>query len=155
MDRLEALPILERICAHWGQRFSQSQHDHWMDTLSALDAGAAGTTYVRLTKKADRVPTPAEFIAEYRTVHVFDASNRRPPCAVCGDSGIVTDTDHPRHWPGDPKSMPRPTHGGQEYCNCNVANYCRQCPAGEQARETLRRIDQQRPHHDHDAWSAA
>lgn len=145
MDRLEALPILERITRHWGARFSQGQHDHWVETLEQLDPGTAGTTYVRLQKKSDRCPTPAEFLAEYRTLQVYDASKpRQAICANCDGTGVTTDLDHPHHWTGPADTMPGHPDG---YCECNVVTWCQSCDDGRtRARDMLRRIDAQRPH---------
>lgn len=141
MDRMDALPILERIIRHWGARLSSGQHDHWMDTLETLDAGVAGTTYVRLQQKTDKLPSPAEFLAEYRTVAPYDATHRAPQCEACCNTGLVTDTDHPRHWPGPPDSMPRPVGpDGDVYCDCNVATWCRGCEHGKRARAMLQRM---------------
>lgn len=147
MDRADALPILERIIRHWGARLSQGQHDHWMDTLEALDPGIAGTTYVRLQKKSDRCPSPAEFLAEYRTLQTYDASKPRPAhCEACGGTGLVTDTDHPAHWTGPADTLPEWPDGE---CACNVVTWCRACEDGRgRARDMLRRIDAQRPHRD-------
>lgn len=142
MDRIDALPILERIMNHWGQRFSQGQHDHWMDTLCGVDGGIAGTAYVRLQRKSDRVPTPAEFLAECRTIQPYDASNREPPCLECADSGVITDTDHPRHWPGTPDTLPKVYEQdiADGRCNCNAVTWCRQCTHGQRAQQMMQRM---------------
>lgn len=148
MDRLDALPILERIVRHWGARFSAGQHDHWVETLEKLDPGTAGTTYVRLQKKSDRCPTPAEFLAEYRTLRTYDPTQRATHCEHCDGTGVVTDLDHPAHWTGPADTMPGHPDG---YCECNVVTWCQSCDDGRtRARDMLARIDAQRPRpHDH------
>ena len=145
MDREEALPILERITRHWGTRLSQGQHDHWVETLTPLDPGVAGTAYVKLQKKCDRTPSPAEFLAEYRTLRTYDASQPRAAiCHECDGTGVVTDLDHPHHWTGPADTIPKHPDG---YCECNVVTWCQSCDDGRtRARDMLARINHQRPH---------
>ena len=61
-------------------------------------------------------------------------------CEHCAGTGMVTDTDHPRHWPGTPGTLPAlyELDRLQGRCNCNVVTWCRQCAQGEHARGLLR-----------------
>lgn len=132
----EARRLADRISQHWGGRLTHSQVDYWAEELGPLDEGAAGTAFARLKASAHR-PTLGEFLEQYKTLNVRDGSTPRPQCDTCSNTGLVTDTDHPRHWPGDPKTVPV-EYGGE--CCCQVATWCPVCDEGQRARTMLRGV---------------
>ena len=151
MEREEALALLHRITTNWGQRLATSVHDHWMNTLTDLEPGPAGTAYARL-QGLPKMPSPAEFRATVSTLATRDQSTGYQ-CTTCGydangrwtNTGLITDTDHPHHWPGRPGTMPPETvidNGNgtiTRLCNCNCVTWCPNCDAGRTMRDTLRR----------------
>lgn len=146
MEREEALHLLHKICTNWGQRLANSVHDHWMNTLTELEPGPAGTAYARLQTQP-KMPTPAEFRAEVSKLDTRDRSTGYQ-CTTCGydsngrwtNTGLITCTDHPDHpdhWPGRPGTIPPANNDGT--CNCNVVTWCPHCPEGRNQRDILRR----------------
>lgn len=67
----------------------------WIDTLTELDQGTAGTTYVRLRNDTDHAPTIAAFLRTYRGLST--AATHPPPQDHCpsgrcsGDGWITTE----------------------------------------------------------------
>src|SRR5690349_7553088 len=98
MLAVEAEIIVQKIYAHWDLRPTEGKHDYWIDTLTRMDYGTAGTTFARL-QKHHHAPSPADFLAEYQSLHTAPFQER---CEHCASTGLVTDTNHPHHWPGDP-----------------------------------------------------
>lgn len=142
MERIEALALLERITRHWSQHLSMTQHDHWVSILCDLDATQAGTTFARMMRQ-QHAPSPAQFLAEAQQ---HQPAITRSWCAACGNTGVVSDDNHPHHWPGQPDTMPRIE--GSSDCICNVAKPCH-CNLGKQAADWFRRADAQRNTHSH------
>lgn len=141
MERSAALGLLERITGHWAITLPAARQQAWLDMLASMDEGAAGTTLARLKARGGgTAPSPADFMAVHATLVVQDGGTRPPRCATCGGTGWVTSTDHPAHWPG---SSPAPT-GPDGECWCNVSTWCRSCPDGQVARDTMARIDAER-----------
>jgi hypothetical protein len=137
MERIDALATLERITRHWAVRLSASQHDHWMETLTNLDATAAGSAFVRLMRSAT-LPTPAAFMAEAQQ---HQPSRPSDWCVRCGNTGVITCDDHPRHW-HDQTTMPR-LASEPDTCICNIARPC-DCASGGVARAWMERHSSQR-----------
>lgn len=133
----DARRLADRISQHWGGRLTPSQLEYWAEELGPLEDGAAGTAFARLKASSHR-PTLGEYLEVYRSLVVHDAGNPAPACSVCSGSGLVTDTNHPAHWPGDRSTVPVLPDG---VCGCNVGTWCRQCAEGGKAREMLRRFD--------------
>lgn len=133
MERIDALATLERITRHWDIRLSTSQHDHWMDVLCQLADTQAGTTFARLMRQST-APTPAQFLAA--------ADAHRPTsnrwCEACANTGLVTDTRHPEHWPDD-ASRPQLASDPNE-CICNIATPC-SCEHGKVTRAWMTRLE--------------
>ncbi len=92
MDRQVALVLVGKIETHFFGRLAPAQLDEWIDTLIALDEGAAGTALARL-KTRDGKPTPHAFAIEARTLRTVDAVNRTEPCARCDGTGWVQAPD--------------------------------------------------------------
>ncbi|MBP6729966.1 MAG: hypothetical protein KA129_10095 [Microthrixaceae bacterium] len=84
MLRQEACDLAVRILGV----FHGPQAAEWEDELQHLDAGTAGTTFVRLRREhTGRWLSIADFHAVYRTLRTDDASTKTDPCDACGDSG--------------------------------------------------------------------
>ncbi len=132
MERTDALILLEKISGFWSHRLTNSNHDMWMDVLVGCEDGRAGTAFARLKNKATHMPSPADFMAEYRSL-VTTRPSEGVKCQQCHDNGWVTDTNHPHHWPGEKAPVlymngePAP-----DECICNVVRAC-VCPAGRYA----------------------
>ena len=133
MERTEALPLLNRICTHWGMRLANDPWDHWIDTLLPLDAGQAGTTLARMMRSTDK-PSPASFLAAYGQLRTRSAEEVIV-CELCANTGLVTCHEHPRHrghWQGREKERPvLITADGPDpsVCLCNIARPC-SCKVG-------------------------
>lgn len=142
MEREPAQSLAKRIGLHWGSQLTASQVAYWAEELEALDEGAAGTAFARLKTSAHR-PTLGQYLEVYKSLNTHDASTRKPPCKDCADTGLITDMNHPAHWPGDPKTIPPASDwfldDEHRVCGCNVATWCRTCDAGVTARGLLQR----------------
>lgn len=73
--------------------------DVWVEDITDLDEGAAGTAFVKLRRESQYPPTIAQFRATTLSLKTVDASNRREPCPHCDDSGWVDAPD--RIWPDE------------------------------------------------------
>lgn len=69
----EAAHLVERIVQTWP---TGTRGRIWTETLEPLDAGRAGTAYVRLRGEAENPPSPARFLAVYRSL---DTTRNEPP----------------------------------------------------------------------------
>lgn len=70
----------------------------WVEELTRLDAGRAGTAYARLRATLDHAPTIARFMVEYNALDT-ERPGTRPPCGDCGDTGWIDAPD--RVWPDE------------------------------------------------------
>jgi hypothetical protein len=57
----------------------------WIDTLQPLDAGTAGTAYIRLRGTSDQAPTIARYTAVYASLHTKPSSDTTHTCERCTD----------------------------------------------------------------------
>lgn len=100
MNRDAALDLCARISA-WcspDKPFSRTVTDAWIELLTPLDEGRAGTAFVRL-RHSDEPPTPRAFERTYRTIN-STPTNRdpfHPGCAHCDDTGWITTANHTRN----------------------------------------------------------
>jgi hypothetical protein len=63
----------------------------WIDTLQPLDAGTAGTAYIRLRGTSDQAPTIARYTAVYASLHTKPPNDTTHTCERCTDGWITTD----------------------------------------------------------------
>lgn len=70
----------------------------WVEELTPLELGQAGTTYARLKRQLEHAPSIARFMAEYRTLDTHDASTRPVPCGWCSDGWVETRPHEFRGW---------------------------------------------------------
>jgi hypothetical protein len=91
MTREEASELAKRIINCWrgGPPLAE-----WTDELQRLDAGQAGTAYVRLKRELENAPSIARFIAEYRALNTHDGGNVKPKCGWCSDGGWIPTQRH-------------------------------------------------------------
>jgi len=129
MEQWDADRIARKLATSWSR--SSISADSWADELLPLVAGPAEEAVRRLVRTAEHAPSIAQFHGTYRgllgTVEAGDA------CPDCAGSGLVTDTNHPRHWPGDRSSVPvlvLPDGPHPEECMCNVVRPC-SCRIGQ------------------------
>ena len=138
MERWEAEGLAQSLC----QSFPRSQiaPDIWQSELEPLDKARAEEAVRRVRRQSEHAPSIAYFHGIYGGL-LGSVRGDGVACESCSDTGLVTDTDHPRHWPGAPDAMPRPRDpDGSEYCDCNVATWCRDCEHGKRARAMLQRM---------------
>ena len=146
METWEADGLSALIC----QSFPRSQiaADVWADEFKPLDKPRAEEAVRRIRKTSEHAPSIAHFHGVYGGL-LGTARSPEEACEQCGGSGIVTDTDHPRHWTGGADAMPPVDADG--HCNCNVATWCRSCPDGVTRKQMLARM----AGHATDEWNAA
>lgn len=94
MTAAEADELAKRIINAWhgGPPLAE-----WREELAPLDAGQAGTAYVRLKRTLEHAPSIARFLAEYRSLTMHDASNPENKCPSCSNSGWVAAEHHFEH----------------------------------------------------------
>lgn len=111
----------------------------WRDTLTELDAGTAGTTYVRLRAELDHAPSIARYLSEYRTLHTPANDPIRHHCHHCHGTGWLTCVDDRRHgyWCRH-RGTPPETEGD---CGCHAVTPCPSCPAGTHAEALTPRLE--------------
>ena len=141
METWQADSLAGALC----QSFPRSSitADVWASELADLEQGRAEEAVRRLRRTAEHAPTVAAFYAVYNNL-LGTAGPPAPPCDTCGDSGVVTDRDHPLHWPGRDGTIPTPLDADGKptgECACNVATWCRDCEQGQRAKQTLRRMN--------------
>lgn len=86
MTSLEASDLAARILG----TFQGPSIRDWEEELVHLNAGVAGTTYVRLRREHEqRWLSIAVFMQLYRSLNTVDAGNRPEPCEYCSDHGWV------------------------------------------------------------------
>jgi hypothetical protein len=87
MNEHDADAIAKRIINTWhsGPRLTE-----WVEVLAGLDAGTAGTAYIRCRNELEHAPSIAKFIAVYRSLHTATTHPvDRPTCAACDGTGWV------------------------------------------------------------------
>ena len=112
--------------------------DIWATEFGDLNQAQAEEAVRRIRRTFEHAPTIAAFHNMYASLAL--APDPGELCEHCAGTGMVTDTDHPRHWPGTPGTLPAlyELDRLQGRCNCNVVTWCRQCAQGEHARGLLR-----------------
>ena len=115
--------------------------DVWEAEILPLDKARAEEAVRRIRRTSETSPSIAHFHGVYASL--LGTVRETVVCELCDGTGIVTDTDHPRHWTGRPDTMPpkMDTFG----CACNVATWCRACPDGTARRAMLQRMNGQTP----------
>lgn len=121
--------------------------DVWEAELLPLDKSRAEEAVRRIRRTSEHAPTIAHFHSMY--AGLLGTQRDVPQCEQCNGTGIVTDTDHPRHWTGAPDTMPPKMD--EWTCACNVATWCRSCPEGVARKGMLARLNGQAG----EAWNAA
>jgi len=91
MTEGEAIDLASRIANTWR---SGPPASVWEEELIDLDAGQAGTAFVRLRRTSTRAVSVAEFYDTYRAVRPTDASTPRDECAMCDTSGWIYTTPY-------------------------------------------------------------
>jgi hypothetical protein len=87
MNEHDADAIAKRIINTWhsGPRLTE-----WVEVLAGLDAGTAGTAYIRCRNELEHAPSIAKFIAVYRSLHTATTHPvDRPTCGACDGTGFV------------------------------------------------------------------
>ena len=86
MTPAEADELGKRIINNWrgGPPLAE-----WREELAELDAGKAGTAYVRLRRTLEHAPSIARFIAEYKSLDTDDASTK-DKCGWCANGWTET-----------------------------------------------------------------
>jgi hypothetical protein len=89
----------------------------WIEELEPLDAGQAGTAFVRLRRQLEHCPSIARFFAEYHALDTRDGGNTKPKCGWCEGMGWL---ETPRH-----------VNRGQVYSGWEPCSHCDQGRASE------------------------
>lgn len=115
MTPTEADRLAKRIINTWQ---GAPPLPEWADTLEPLDAGTAGTAYIRLRNDSDATPTIARYMAVYRSLDTKrpDSAPHRG-CTACGRQ------DGPYPSNGDGWNTVEYERNGRTYrgaipCNC-------------------------------------
>lgn len=142
MDRTDALGLVNKIEQTWPGKWPGARIDVWIDFLTPLEMGPAGTTWAKLRGSHPHAPTPAEFQQVYNSLHTRDAADRPRKCVDCGyedangmvhNTGWITCTSHPDHrghWRGREHMRPvlqTPTGPEPSECMCNIVRPCPTC----------------------------
>lgn len=75
MTPSETAHLVERIVQTWP---TGPRGRIWTETLEDLDAGRAGTAYVRLRNECEQPPSPGRFMAVYRSLDTERHEWHRP-----------------------------------------------------------------------------
>lgn len=152
METWQADSLAAALC----QSFPRSSitADVWATELAGMDQARAEEAVRRIRRTFEHAPTIAAMHATYNGL--ANTAPETEVCTTCHGTGMVTDTDHPRHWPGRPGTIPNPI-GPVDYvdangdtkvrwaptgdCACNVATWCRQCDQGQRAQIVLRSMN--------------
>ena len=120
MTETEAIDLAARISQTWR---SGPPASVWEEELVELDAGQAGTAFVRLRRTSTRAVSVAEFYDTYRAVKPTDASTPRVECPRCDTSGwLYVDPLIVKHGERDIEySQVRP-------CGCTIGQQMAQSP---------------------------
>lgn len=77
----------------------------WRETLEPLDAGRAGTAYVKLRREHEhgKAPNPGQFMVAYNALNVATGPSKPNDCIRCDDGWVevhglthATGTEHER-----------------------------------------------------------
>jgi hypothetical protein len=79
----EAEILLMRMSQSWRAPFD----GEWYEFFADLDAGKAGTAFVRLRDSEERPPTIAKFRQAYSALR-GDTSSHEPKCPACDGTGM-------------------------------------------------------------------
>jgi len=123
----QARELAARIVSTWA---GGPTAEVWIEELVPLDAGAAGTAFVRLRRELERAPSIKRFLDRYHSLHTASTDPVRVDCSVCDGSGWANRTDH---GPGCPRRK------GAADCACTAVVPCT-CAAGRQYEDTYRAI---------------
>lgn len=85
MTPTEATELGKRIINAWHGAAPLAQ---WIEELIELDAGRAGTAFVRCRRELEHAPSIARFMAEYKSLDTTDGSSR-PECGWCWRTGWI------------------------------------------------------------------
>jgi hypothetical protein len=85
MNPEEAKRLAIRIVNSW---HGGPNVDEWASELAEMDAGTAGTTFIRLRRELNHVPSVAHFWHAYR--QLVTPANEPLPCDECDDSGWIS-----------------------------------------------------------------
>ncbi len=152
MNTWEADALAEKLAHSW-PRSAVSAHS-WAEELLELDKGRAEAAVRQLVRTAEHAPAIATFLAAYRNL----ASTAHPEfeCRHCANSGWVTDTNHPAHWPGKhpqpdeidesgrtirhPGDIPKipDYYTRDDGCLCNVSRPC-SCEHGKRVEQNWKK----------------
>ena len=126
----QANDLAFRLATSWPK--SSVAIEAWRDAIMDLHYAPAEATYRDLVNTQEFAPTIAAFRGTYG--RKLGTAHDGPACPDCGNTGLITDRDHPQHWPGDPSSVPKPidaaTGKPTGECACNVAKPCH-CRTGQ------------------------
>jgi hypothetical protein len=111
--------------------------DVWEAELLPLDKARAEEAVRRIRRQSEHAPTIAHFHAVYGGL--LGTQREAVQCDQCAGSGLVTDTDHPRHWTGPADAMPPKLD--EWTCSCNIVTYCRSCSEGAARKAMLQRMN--------------
>lgn len=87
MNYTDAENLLTRMGQCWRVPFGQEWHEAFKD----LDAGRAGTAFVRLRDTEERPPTIAKFKGAYQSIR--GETKHEPRCEVCDGTGLRAPDD--------------------------------------------------------------
>lgn len=129
MKEWEANSLADKLAHSWPH--SSVTVKAWEEELLELDKGRAEETARQLVRTAERPPSIATFLSAYR--NLAGTSRYDFKCPKCDNTGWVTDTNHPAHWPG--KQVPKVPdwYSPGDGCCCNVVTPCT-CEHGTRAR---------------------
>jgi hypothetical protein len=120
MNLAEAEQLLDRIEAAWpDSRWTEQRRDIWLDQLLELDAGTAGTAFVKLMHNEPACPTFATFHSMSSAL-LTTANEPVARCHWCEGNGWVEVTDARRHGPDCHEP---------ETCACHMVEPCPRCSA--------------------------
>jgi hypothetical protein len=85
MNPEEAKRLAVRIANSW---HGGPNIEAWTEELLDMDAGTAGTTFIRLRRDLDHAPSIANFWRTYRTL--VTPANEALPCNNCDGTGWVS-----------------------------------------------------------------
>lgn len=147
MKEWEANSLADKLAHSWPR--SSVTIKAWEEELLELDKGRAEEAARQLVRTAEHPPSIATFLSTYR--NLAGSARYDFQCPKCCNTGWVTDTNHPAHWPGKhpapateengvwtqhPGDVPKVPdwYGPDDGCCCNVVTPCA-CDNGQRARQ--------------------